>query len=145
MFDAFDIDKTGRINSSELDKVLERLNVKLSKDALEQILKEGDKDCKFLCDKLKDTLITQIFFNILKVSRDIDFAEFCKIMLPALTGKFEDDELLYAFRKFDLDGSGFITAKELRHILSKIDFFYTESQIQSMIASVDTDKDGRLK
>ena len=46
VFDAFDIDRTGRINSSELEKLLERLNIKLSKDALEQILKEGDKDCK---------------------------------------------------------------------------------------------------
>ena len=64
--------------------------------------------------------------------------------MPALTGKFEDDELLYAFKKFDLDESGFITAKELRHILSKIDFFYTETQIQNMIASVDQDKDGKL-
>ena len=64
--------------------------------------------------------------------------------MPAFTGKFEDDELLYAFKKFDLDGSGFITAKELRHILSKIDFFYNETQIQNMIASVDQDKDGKL-
>ena len=78
------------------------------------------------------------------MSRDIDFNEFCKILLPALTGQFEDAELLYAFKKFDLDGSGYITAKELKFILSKVDFFYTETQIQSMIASVDGDKDGRL-
>ena len=32
----------------------------------------------------------------------------------------------------------------LKFILSKVDFFYTETQIQSMIASVDGDKDGRL-
>ena len=45
VFDSFDADKTGRINSSELERVLERLNVKLSKEAYNQILKEGDKDC----------------------------------------------------------------------------------------------------
>ena len=78
------------------------------------------------------------------MSRDIDFVEFCKIMLPAFTGQFEDDELLYAFKKFDLDNNGYISAKELKHILAKIDFFYNESQINAMIASVDSDKDGRL-
>jgi Ca2+-binding EF-hand superfamily protein len=45
IFNYFDSDKTGRINSSEMEKVLEKLNVKLSKEAYDQILKEGDKDC----------------------------------------------------------------------------------------------------
>ena len=45
IFNYFDADKTGRINSSEMEKVLEKLNVKLSKEAYDQILKEGDKDC----------------------------------------------------------------------------------------------------
>jgi Ca2+-binding EF-hand superfamily protein len=46
IFDHFDADQTGRINSSELEKVLEKLNVKLSKEAYDQILKEGDRDSK---------------------------------------------------------------------------------------------------
>ena len=78
------------------------------------------------------------------MSRDIDFGEFCKIMLPVLNGKFEEDELFYAFKKFDLDGSGYISAKELRQILSKIGQFFSESEIEKMIASVDVDKDGKL-
>ena len=45
VFDSFDQDKTGRINSSELERVLQSLNVNLSKQAYEQILKEGDRDC----------------------------------------------------------------------------------------------------
>ncbi len=46
VFDSFDKDLTGRINSSELDNVLKSLNVNLSKNALDQILKEGDRDSK---------------------------------------------------------------------------------------------------
>lgn len=45
VFDSFDQDKTGRINSSELERILQSLNVNLSKQAYEQILKEGDRDC----------------------------------------------------------------------------------------------------
>lgn len=70
------------------------------------------------------------------MSRDIDFAEFCKIMLPVLNGKFEEDELFYAFKKFDLDGSGYISSKELRQILSKIGQIYSESQILELISTV---------
>lgn len=45
VFDSFDQDKTGKINSSELERVLQSLKVNLSKQAYEQILKEGDRDC----------------------------------------------------------------------------------------------------
>jgi chromosome segregation ATPase len=44
VFDHFDMDRSGKINSSELDKVLNQLNVKLTRDSYEQILREADKD-----------------------------------------------------------------------------------------------------
>lgn len=78
------------------------------------------------------------------MSRDIDFSEFCKIMLPVFTGEFDQDELKYAFSKFDLDGSGFITSDELKSILSKIGQFYSDNEINAMIATVDVNKDGKL-
>jgi Ca2+-binding EF-hand superfamily protein len=74
----------------------------------------------------------------------LDFNEFCDILSPVLTGKFKDNELEYAFKKFDFDNSGFITVRELSQILSKIGTFYTDRQISDLIATVDTDKDGRL-
>ena len=60
------------------------------------------------------------------------------------TGKFQDDELLYAFKKFDLNGTGYISVKELKQVLSNIGQNFSDSQIASMIASVDKDKDGQL-
>lgn len=51
---------------------------------------------------------------------------------------------MYAFKKFDLDNSGFITATELKSILSKVGQFYSEVEISKMIDSVDVDKDGKL-
>jgi Ca2+-binding EF-hand superfamily protein len=78
------------------------------------------------------------------VSRDIDFNEFCQILMPVFTGEFEDDELYYAFKKFDLDNSGTVTVEELKLILSKIGQFYTDEQISAMISSVDVNNDGKL-
>ena len=65
-------------------------------------------------------------------------------MSPVLTGKFNDDELWYAFKKFDLDNSGEITVEELSQILSKVGQFYSNQQIADMIKTVDRDNNGKL-
>jgi calmodulin len=78
------------------------------------------------------------------VSGDITFNEFLKLMLPVFTGKFDDDSLYFAFKKFDLNNTGFVTASELRTVLSKIGQNYTEREIEAMIKTVDLDGDGML-
>lgn len=64
--------------------------------------------------------------------------------MPVFTGKFEDDELRYAFKKIDVNNSGYISVQELQSMLSKIGQHHTDEQISRMIASVDIDRDGRL-
>ena len=78
------------------------------------------------------------------MSGSITFDEFVRMMLPVFTGKFDDDELYYAFKKFDLNNSGYISVLELKEILAKIGQNYSEQQIAAMISMVDTDNDGRL-
>ena len=46
VFDYFDRDKTGQIDASEMDAVLLKLGVKLSKEAFDKMLKDADMDCK---------------------------------------------------------------------------------------------------
>lgn len=77
-------------------------------------------------------------------SRDLDFNEFCNLMLPVFTGKFNDDDLWYAFKKFDLDGSGYITVSELKKILANIGQHFTDYEIETMIRKVDSNFDGKL-
>ena len=64
VFDLFDKDKSGFINSTEFNDVLMQLDLQISDDAYESILKEADLD----------------------QSRDISFEEFCRIMAPAMSG-----------------------------------------------------------
>ena len=48
VFDHFDADKSGMISISELDKVLAKLNVKLSKEQLQKLMRDSDKDGEYL-------------------------------------------------------------------------------------------------
>ena len=66
-------------------------------------------------------------------------------MLPVFGGApFQDEELWYAFKKFDLDNSDHISVNELRQILSNFGKNFTENQISDLIASVDLDRDGKM-
>lgn len=79
VFDSFDRDKSGHINSSELNDAFQALDLQISDAAYESIMKEADLDN----------------------SRDITFDEFCKIMEPALSGEFNREDLYVAFKHFD--------------------------------------------
>ena len=48
VFDYFDKDKTGQIDASEMDAVLLKLGVKLSKEAFDKMLKDADLDSNYL-------------------------------------------------------------------------------------------------
>ena len=47
----------------------------------------------------------------------IDFHEFCTLMARKMKDTDSEEELKEAFRVFDKDGNGFISAAELRHIM----------------------------
>ncbi len=64
MFDHFDKDKTGQIDASEMDAVLLKLGVKLSKDAFEKMLKDADMDSKIKMDHFLLKKISDLFFFI---------------------------------------------------------------------------------
>ena len=46
VFEFFDADKTGRVNSNEFDRVLSKLNVKISREAYQKMLRDNDLDSK---------------------------------------------------------------------------------------------------
>lgn len=50
-----------------------------------------------------------------------------------------------AFNKFDVDGDGFITAAEYKHVMAEMgDFNVTESVAEAIIAQRDGNDDGKL-
>lgn len=59
-------------------------------------------------------------------------------------GRFTDDEILEAFKAFDLDKNNFVGAAEIRHVLINIGEQVTDEEVDEMIRMVDSDGDGQV-
>ena len=55
-----------------------------------------------------------------------------------------DEELREAFRVFDKDGNGFISAAELRHVMTNLGEKLTDEEVDEMIREADIDGDGQI-
>ena len=55
-----------------------------------------------------------------------------------------EEELKEAFRVFDKDGNGFISAAELRHVMTNLGEKLTDEEVDEMIREADIDGDGQV-
>ena len=53
--------------------------------------------------------------------------------------KENEDELKQAFKTFDKDGNGFITADELRHAMTNLGEKLTDDEVEQMMKEADVD------
>merc|ERR1712110_813754 len=74
----------------------------------------------------------------------IDFPEFCTLMARKMKDTDSEEELKEAFRVFDKDGNGFISAAELRHIMTNLGEKLTDEEVDEMIREADIDGDGQV-
>lgn len=113
---------SGTIDAEELGTVLRSLGNQPTDEEVEDMIKEADKDG----------------------NGTIDFAEFIEMMPTQERDDNAEDEMLEAFRVFDTDGNGSITADELRQIFVNLGEKLTEDEIADMIEEADTDGDGEI-
>lgn len=74
----------------------------------------------------------------------IDFPEFLTMMARKMKESDSDEELLEAFKVFDKDGNGFISAAELRHVMTNLGEKLTDEEVDEMIREADIDGDGQV-
>ena len=54
------------------------------------------------------------------------------------------EEIKEAFKVFDKDGNGYISAAELRHIMTNLGEKLTDEEVDEMIREADVDGDGQI-
>ena len=89
-------------------------------------------------DDLKD-MIKNVDTN---ANGAIDFDEFVCMMVKR--GNNVEEDVSHAFKVFDRDGDGLITAEELKLTMNNLGEPITEEEVNAMIAEADTDGDGKI-
>ena len=117
-FQVFDADGSGVISVEELGHVMRSLGQSPNETELRDMIKEVDVD----------------------LSGSIDFEEF-KALIVSKQGD-RKSRLKLAFSVFDEDGSGQITANELRSVMSQ--FGLTDKELDEIVKEVDHDGDASI-
>ena len=55
-----------------------------------------------------------------------------------------EDEIREAFKVFDKDGNGFISAAELRHVMTNLGEKLSDEEVDEMVREADMDGDGQI-
>merc|ERR1719425_93115 len=75
----------------------------------------------------------------------IDYQEFLQMMLDiSKVNNEEEDDIQQAFRVFDKDGDGLITAEEIRITMNNLGEELTEEEVKAMLAEADVNGDGLI-
>ena len=121
-FNLYDKDGDGTITVLELGSIMRSLGQTPSDAELQELIDEIDAD----------------------KNGTIDFNEFVTMMSKKATHTNSESELIEAFKVFDKDGNGFITAQELRHVMTNLGEKITQEEADEMIGEADLDGDGRI-
>lgn len=122
-FSLFDKNGDGTISDKELGVVMRAIGQNPTEAELTDMINEVDADG----------------------NGTIDFPEFLTIMSRKSTVSCdEEDELRQAFKTFDRDRNGLITAAELRHVMTNLGEKLTDEECDEMIKEADLDGDGMV-
>ncbi|GMI66497.1 calmodulin 7, Z-box Binding Factor 3 [Hibiscus trionum] len=118
-FNLIDKDSDGFITMEELAKVIQALDVNPTKEEVQSMISEVDGN------------------------GTIDFDDFLNIMARKMKENVID-ELQEAFKVFDRDQDGFISATELRQVMMNLGERLTVEEAEQMIREADLDGDGQV-
>ena len=71
-------------------------------------------------------------------------SEFLTMMARKMKDTDSEEEIREAFKVFDRDNNGYISAAELRHVMTSIGEKLTDDEVAEMIREADQDGDGKI-
>ena len=119
-FSLYDKDSDGKITISELDTVMRSLGQNPTEVELQKMLDKIDVDR----------------------NGTIEFEEFLQLMSQEWIDP--EVETREAFKLFDKDGDGYVTAMELKQVMAALGERLTDQQIIEMMEEADSDKNGKI-
>ncbi|KAH9507179.1 hypothetical protein Btru_056555 [Bulinus truncatus] len=120
-FGLFDKDGDGWINASEVGVVIRSLG-----------------------GVITDAEIASMILQFDKKNGQVDFADFLTLMATIMNKKESPDELLQAFQVFDRECNGFVSAAELRHVMTNLGEKMSDEEVDEMIREADIDGTGHI-
>jgi len=119
-FAHFDKDNDGNISMDELRQIVEELGHSAAESEWAAMMQEIDTDADGF----------------------VDFAEFLAMMARRLMLSDNEEEILEAFKVFDKDNNGELSAQELKAVLTTLGEKLTPEECDELIALADTDHNG---
>mmetsp|Transcript_156715 Transcript_156715/g.503012 ORF Transcript_156715/g.503012 Transcript_156715/m.503012 type:complete len:149 (+) Transcript_156715:101-547(+) len=120
-FDTFDEDNDHRLSMRELGTLLNSLGQNPTEEDLTSMMAAVDAE-----------------------ESKIDFSDFLSLMARKLKDTDTDEELIEAFKVFDRDQDGFISAGELRDSMTHLGEGLSHLEVDEMIKEADLDGDGQI-
>lgn len=123
-FNLFDLDNDGKISIEDFGTIISMLGESLTYKEIRSIFKEANVD---------------------GLSKDyISFDDFCNVMNSKLSDNATERELMEAFKVFDREGNGYITAQDLKHVMLKISDELSEEEVNLLLKQADVNGDGQI-
>jgi len=120
-FTLFDKNNDGKIDCQELGTVVRSLGQNPTEAEIQQVVQQMIRNNAFTYQQL-----TEVVARFQSDSKD------------------REEEIREAFRVFDRDGNGYISAAELRHVMTNIGEKLTDREVDEMIREIDVDGNGQV-
>ena len=120
IFEMFDSNKDGFVNSEELSNIFKVLDINVSNEEIKEIIEE----------------------NELEGNEQINFENFISIVNKREKDFDNEETIIKAFKVFDKEGNGLININELKSIMLNVGNNLSEAEINELLMEADSDMDG---